>query len=357
MAVGNKAEQHHYSRQLILPGFGSEKQARLKASKVLVVGAGGLGCPALLYLAGAGVGTLGIVDGDAVALSNLHRQVLYTIDDLGVNKAQAAAQRLSRLNPHIHCKAYTTALTPNNALELLSEYDIIVDGTDNFATRYLINDACVMLDTPFVYGSVLKYEGQFCVFNYQGGPTYRCLFPEPPAPGAVPSCAEIGVLGVLPGLVGTWQATAVIKMVTGLGEVHSGMLMTWNIVDNTQHTLEIPVVPENKIIRQLSDYEAFCGEVSLTVPEITAAQLKAHLIHKAPFLLDVREAVEVEAFNIGGTHLPLNSLPNGLHTLPRDQEIVVVCQSGQRSKKAVRMLLKAGFATVKSLKGGLALWQ
>lgn len=357
MVVCNKAEQHHYSRQLILPGFGFEKQTRLKASKVLVVGAGGLGCPALLYLAGAGVGTLGIVDGDAVALSNLHRQVLYTTDNLGVNKAQAAAQRLSRLNPHIQCKVYMTALTPGNALELLSEYDIIVDGTDNFATRYLINDACVMLNKPFVYGSVLKYEGQFCVFNYQGGPTYRCLFPEPPAPGAVPSCAEIGVLGVLPGLVGTWQATAVIKMITGLGEVHSGILMTWNIVDNTQHTLEIPVVPENKTIRQLSDYEAFCGDVSPSVPEITAAQLKAHLTHEAPFLLDVREAREVEAFNIGGTHLPLNSLPNRLHTLPRDQEIVVVCQSGQRSRKAVYMLLEADFTQVKSLKGGLALWQ
>lgn len=354
--VFNKAEQQHYSRQLLLPGFGPEKQARLKAGKVLVVGAGGLGCPALLYLAGAGVGTLGIVDGDTVDQSNLHRQGLYTTDDLGANKAQAAAQHLRQHNPHIQYRVYDMALTPDNALAWLSNYDIIVDGTDNFATRYLINDACVILNKPFVYGSVLTYEGQFCVFNYQGGPTYRCLFPKPPLPGQVPSCAESGVLGVLPGLVGMWQATAVIKILTGLGEVHSGKLRTWNLLDHTQHTLEIPVVADNKTLCQLSDYKAFCGDPSPSIPEITIDTLKAQLMHEAPFLLDVREAAEVAAFSIGGIHLPLHSLPRHLHSLPRERDIVVVCQSGQRSKKAAHILLEAGFTRIKSLTGGLALW-
>lgn len=354
----NTAEQHHYSRQCILPGFGPEKQELLKAAKILVVGAGGLGCPALLYLAGAGVGTLGIMDGDVVEQSNLHRQVLYTMDNLKVNKAEAATQHLSKANPYIRITPYKEPLTASNALKVLSSYDVIIDGTDNFATRYLINDACVILGKPFVYGAIFQYEGQLSVFNYQGGPTYRCLFPTPPAFGEVPNCTETGVLGVVPGLIGTWQALEALKILTGLGQVRSGELLLINLLNNTQHTLNIPVVPENKALQELSDYQALCGEGAAIVPEITANTLKKlRSIHNNVLLLDVREPREVEAFTLGGVAIPLHQLPQRLEELPHDRDIVTVCQSGHRSKRAAQMLLKAGFTHVKSLKGGLVLWK
>ncbi|UII25101.1 molybdopterin-synthase adenylyltransferase MoeB [Fulvivirga maritima] len=350
----SKAEENQYSRQLILNGFGKEKQEALKAASVLVVGAGGLGCPALLYLAAAGVGTLGIIDGDVVEASNLHRQILYTHDDIGKNKAECAAKRLQANNPFIDVTVYKEALDKSNALEIITHYDLVIDGTDNFPTRYLINDACVILNRPFVYGAIAQFEGQVGVFNYKNGPTYRCLFPEPPLPGTVASCAEAGVIGVLPGLIGTYQAMEAIKMVTGIGQVRAGSLLVINTLENTQYTLKISLNAENKKIKQLSDYHWFCGEGE--VSEITVEQLKKKQLKDHFTIVDVREPHEVEAFNIGGLFIPLSELPDHYERIP-DQEIVVVCQSGVRSARAVTLLKESGFTTVYSLAGGLNVWK
>ncbi|MBL3655151.1 molybdopterin-synthase adenylyltransferase MoeB [Fulvivirga sediminis] len=350
----SKAEENQYSRQLILKGFGAEKQEALKAARVLVIGAGGLGCPALLYLAAAGVGTLGIIDGDVVEISNLHRQVLYTHDDIGENKAECAAKRLQANNPFIDVTVYKEALDNSNALEIITHYDLVIDGTDNFHTRYLINDACVILSRPFVYGAIAQFEGQVSVFNYKNGPTYRCLFPEPPLPGTVASCSEAGVIGVFPGLIGTYQAMEAIKMITGLGKVRAGSLLVINTLENTQYTLKISLNAANKNIIELSDYEWFCGVGQ--VPEMSVDEVKKKQLKDQFTLLDVREPHEVEAYNIGGLFIPLSELTDHYDRIP-DQEIVVVCQSGIRSARAVNILKQKGFTAVYSLAGGLNAWK
>ncbi|REE01784.1 molybdopterin-synthase adenylyltransferase MoeB [Marinoscillum furvescens] len=347
----SESEKAHYNRQMILPGWGAEKQQLLKDARVLVIGAGGLGCPALQYLAAAGVGTIGIVDGDRVAASNLHRQVLYTQEDIGEYKAEAAAKRLEANNPHVQFDIHTENLTTDNALELLPDYEVVIDGTDNFPTRYLINDACVLLDLPFVYGAITKFEGQVCVFNHAGGPTYRCLFPEPPAPGSVPSCAEIGVIGVLPGLIGTYQALEAIKLITGLGTVRSGELLMINTLDNTQMSISIALNPANRKLTELTDYEAFCG-VKASVPEISGEELQSKL-EAGAVLVDVREPGEVAAFNMGGMFIPLGQLEARLGELDPSKDTVVICQSGKRSAIGAQQLLDHGFARVWSVKGGI----
>ena len=353
------AETHRYSRHLLLPEIGALGQLKLKAAKVLVVGCGGLGCPVLQYLAAAGVGTLGLLDFDTVDESNLQRQVLYATADVGQPKALAAAARLGAQNPFIELVPHQLALTTTNALGLLAGYDLVVDCSDNFATRYLVNDACVVLGKPLVYGAIFKFDGQVSVFNYQHGPTYRCLYPEPPAPGEAPSCAEIGVLGVLPGLVGTLQATEVLKLLTGIGEVLSGRLLVIDALGMRFQTLRFRAVPAEQQRTALeADYAAFCGEAPPTAPpapEISAAELRAWQASGRPLqLLDVREPHEHAQRHIGGQLVPLGQLVGALAALPTDLPIVVHCASGVRSQRAARLLLEHGFREVYSLRNGLA---
>ncbi|AMJ67925.1 molybdopterin-synthase adenylyltransferase MoeB [Hymenobacter sp. PAMC 26628] len=353
------AETHRYSRHLLLPEIGVPGQLKLKAAKVLVVGCGGLGCPVLQYLAAAGVGTLGLLDFDTVDESNLQRQVLYATADVGRPKALAAAARLGAQNPFINLVPHQFALTTANALSLLAGYDLVVDCSDNFATRYLVNDACVVLGKPLVYGAIFKFDGQVSVFNYQNGPTYRCLYPEPPAPGEAPSCAEIGVLGVLPGLVGTLQATEVLKLLTGIGEVLSGRLLVIDALGMRFQTLRFRAVPAEQQRTTLeADYAAFCGEALPTAPpapEISAAELRAWQDSGRPLqLLDVREPHEHAQRHIGGRLVPLGQLAGALAELPADVPTVVHCASGVRSQRAARLLLEQGFREVYSLRNGLA---
>jgi len=353
------AETHRYSRHLLLPEIGASGQLKLKVAKVLVVGCGGLGCPVLQYLAAAGVGTLGLLDFDTVDESNLQRQVLYATADVGRPKALAAAARLGAQNPFIELVPHQFALTTANALGLLAGYDLVVDCSDNFATRYLVNDACVVLGKPLVYGAIFKFDGQVSVFNYQHGPTYRCLYPEPPAPGEAPSCAEIGVLGVLPGLVGTLQATEVLKLLTGIGEILSGRLLVIDALGMRFQTLRFRAVPAEQQRTALeADYAAFCGEAPPTTPsapEISAAELRAWQASGRPLqLLDVREPHEHAQRHIGGRLVPLGLLAGALATLPIDVPTVVHCASGVRSQRAARLLLEYGFREVYSLRNGLS---
>ena len=296
-----------YSRQTILPEFGEEGQAKLLSSSVLVVGAGGLGAPVLLYLAAAGVGRIGIVEGDAVDESNLQRQILYRTHHTGSAKAEVAFNELVALNPEISIQVFPDYLTKENALSILREFDLIVDGSDNFATRYLVNDACVILKKPFVYGAIYKFEGQVSVFNYQNGPTYRCLFPVPPDPSTVPNCSEIGVLGVLPGVIGTLQATEALKVLAGIGEVLSGTLLTYDALSMSFMKIKIPVVESNKQIQQLGDYDFSCD----VLPVVTFSDLEYWKQHQVNFMwLDVREISEYDNDNIGALNIPLSSLKN-----------------------------------------------
>ncbi|MFD1467642.1 molybdopterin-synthase adenylyltransferase MoeB [Hymenobacter caeli] len=353
------AETDRYSRHLLLPEIGTAGQLKLKAAKVLVIGCGGLGCPVLLYLAAAGVGTLGLLDFDTVAESNLQRQVLYATADVGRPKALAAAARLGAQNPFITLVPHQTALTTANALGLLAGYDVVVDCSDNFATRYLVNDACVVLGKPLVYGAIFKFDGQVAVFNYQNGPTYRCLYPEPPAPGEAPSCAEIGVLGVLPGLVGTLQAAEVLKILAGIGEVLSGRLLVIDALGMRFQTLRFRAVPAQQQRTALeADYAAFCGEAppaAPPAPEISAADLRAWQASGRPVqLLDVREPHEHARRHLGGRLVPLGQLAGALADLPADVPTVVHCASGARSQRAAQLLLAHGFREVYSLRGGLA---
>ena len=352
------ADRRRYDRHLRLPEIGPAGQERLKAARVLVVGCGGLGCPVLQYLAAAGVGTLGLLDHDTVAESNLQRQVLYATADVGRPKAEAAAEKLRAQNPLIAVQPLPVRLRAANALEILADYEVVVDCTDNFATRYLISDACVLLGKPLVFGAIFKFEGQLSVFNYQGGPTYRCLFPQPPAPGEAPSCDEIGVLGVLPGIVGTLQAAEAIKLITGIGAVLSGRLLVFDALDMQFRTLRFPAVPGNQQLTALTDYDAFCGDAPpAAVPEITTAELKRKLLAPAPLqLLDVREPHEHAARHIGGRLIPLAELPAALPTLDPAVPIVVHCASGQRSRRAAELLLNHGFTQVASLRNGLHDW-
>lgn len=349
----SQSEHSHYHRHLILPGFGLEAQEKLKSFSVLVVGAGGLGCPALMYLAAAGIGRIGIVDNDVVSESNLHRQVLFGISDIGKSKAETAAKRLQANNPHVIIKAIPELLSKENALTIIKEYDLVMDGSDNFATRYLVNDACIILNKPFVSGSIFTYEGQISVFNYKNGPTYRCLFPEPPSANEMPNCAEIGVLGVLPGVVGTIMATEAIKVTAGIGEPLSGKLLVYDALHMSFHTISFSGKPENKKIDSLGEYDLVC-ETS-TMPEISADELKEKMAKV--FLVDVRESHEHEAFNIGGKNFPLSKLEEHINNIPKDKTVVVHCQAGLRSRKAIELLQdKYQFTNLVNLKNGLKDW-
>jgi adenylyltransferase/sulfurtransferase len=364
-------EIQRYARHLILPDVGLEGQRRLKAARVLIVGAGGLGSPVALYLAAAGVGTIGVVDFDVVDVSNLQRQILHGTKDVGRSKLESARARLGDVNPHVRVETHETRLTSANALDIIGGYDIVVDGTDNFATRYLTNDACVLLGKPNVYGSILRFEGQASVFGLADGPCYRCLFPEPPPPGSVPSCAEGGVLGVLPGIVGTIQATETIKLILGIGDTLAGRLLLIDALSMQFRTVTLrkdPACPAcgTRTITALIDYDEFCGAPVADpvhdaddVIEITPRELAARLArHDDTFdLIDVREPGEWAIARIDGARLiPLAQIPASLPSLDKTREIVVMCRSGVRSADAARYMQRAGFARVKNLAGGILRW-
>jgi sulfur-carrier protein adenylyltransferase/sulfurtransferase len=366
----SKEEIQRYSRHLIMPEVGMDGQLKLANAKVLMIGAGGLGAPLGLYLAAAGVGRLGIVDFDVVDFTNLQRQITFTTSDVGKPKNEAAHDRLAALNPQIQIDTYNTRLTSDNALELFKDYDIIVDGTDNFPTRFLVNDACVLLGKPNVYGSIFRFEGQATVFNYPGGPCYRCLYPEPPPPGLVPSCAEGGVLGVLPGIIGSIQAMETIKLILGTGEPLVGRLLLFDALGMKFRELKLRKNPNcaicgpNRTINKLIDYEEFCGirgeeapAVTTGIPEITPTELKARLDRGDDlFILDVREPHEYQICNLNGKLIPLGDVPRRVNELDSSREIVVHCRSGKRSADAIEFLKTAGFKKLLNLKGGILAW-
>ncbi len=366
----SKEEVLRYSRHLIMPEVGLEGQLKLKRARVLLIGTGGLGAPLGLYLAAAGVGHLGLVDFDVVDFSNLQRQVTFSTGDVGKHKTAAAKARLSGLNPTIQIETFETRLTSENALELFRDFDIIVDGTDNFPTRFLVNDACLLLGKPNVYGSIFRFEGQATVFGYPGGPCYRCLYPEPPPPGLVPSCAEGGVLGVLPGIVGSIQAMETIKLILGTGEPLVGRLLLFDALGMRFRELKLrrnpacPVCGDHRTITKLIDYEEFCGirgeeapPMTDGIPEITAKDLKARQDRGDDiFVLDVREPHEYQICNLNGKLIPLGELPRRVNELDSSREMVVHCRSGKRSADAIQFLQKAGFKKLLNLKGGVLAW-
>ena len=361
-------ESLRYARHLILDGVGPAGQRRLKQSRVLVVGAGGLGSPVALYLAAAGVGTLGIADFDVVDVTNLQRQVIHGTADVGRPKLESARDRIGEINPHVAVEPHALRLTSANALEVVREYDVVVDGTDNFPTRYLLNDACVLTGKPNVYGSIFRFDGQASVLCTPDGPCYRCLYREPPPPGMVPSCAEGGVLGVLPGLVGTLQATEAIKLILGIGEPLVGRLLLVDALAAQQRTVKIrkdPTCPAcgTRELTALIDYEEFCGLKNPSpdespILEITPSELAAKISRKDDFIfLDVREPHEHAIAKIPGARLvPLALVGEAIPTFPRDRDIVVHCRSGARSAKAVRQLQSAGFTRVWNVAGGILRW-
>lgn len=351
-------EDIRYSRHYVLPGFGKEGQGRLKNGRVLVVGAGGLGSPVLFYLAAAGVGHIGIVDGDTVNLSNLQRQILFNTRDVGKEKATSAAGRLRNLNPDIFVKAIPMQVDSSNALDIMKEYDIIVDATDNFPTRYLLNDAAVLSGKPLVYGSIFRYEGQVAVFNYEGGPNYRDLYPTPPAPGTVPDCEEGGVLGVLAGIIGSYQANEVIKLLTGSRNTLAGKLL---IVDSQSLETSVINVPDRNAkagIKNLVDYDEFCGLRKNNMKEITVQELKKLMDEKADFqLIDVREPYEADICEIGGELIPQGDIPSNVDKISKDKQVIIHCRSGARSGNMVKWLeANHGFTNLYNLKGGILAW-
>ena len=367
----SKEELSRYDRHIIIPDFGFEGQKKLKAAKVLVIGSGGLGSPSLLYLAAAGVGTIGIIDFDVVDDSNLQRQVLFGVDEIGKPKVEAAKKRLESLNPHITIKVYNEQLTSKNALDIIKDYDVVADGTDNFPTRYLVNDACVLLDKPNVYGSIFQFEGQVSVFNYRDkngepGPNYRDLYPSPPPPGLVPSCAEGGVLGVLPGIIGSLQALEVIKVITGIGETLSGRFFIFDALNFETRIFKIkrnpanPLNGENPTIKALIDYEQFCGMKAVEKPikEITAKELYDLQVRGEDIqIIDVREPHEYEIANISGELIPLATVSANADKIDRNKKVIVHCKMGGRSAKAIRELEeKFGFRNLYNLKGGILGW-
>lgn len=367
-------EQQRYARHLILPEVGEVGQRKLKAARVLCVGLGGLGSPVALYLAAAGVGTLGLVDGDRVERTNLQRQVLHATPDVGTLKIDSARRKLEALNPAVKIETYPTMLRADHALELIADYDVVVDGTDNFATRYLVNDACVLVGKPNVYGSIFRFEGQASVFAHEDGPCYRCLYPEPPPPGMVPDCAEGGVLGVLPGLIGTIQATEAIKVILGLEGTLTGRLLIADALAMRFSTLtvrrnpECPVCGDNPTIHELIEYRELCGWMSHSpdekelqlkngIPQITVHELKRRREAQEPhLLLDVREPWEHAVANIGGHLMPQGEVAARLHELDREQEIVVHCHGGVRSQRIAELLRQNGFERVSNLAGGIHAW-
>jgi len=361
-----------YSRHLIMPEVGMEGQLKLKSAKVLLVGTGGLGAPLGLYLAAAGVGKLGIVDFDVVDLTNLHRQVIHGTKDVGRKKLDSAADRMHDINPNVEIVKHEVALTSENALQILADYDIVVDGTDNFPTRYLVNDACVILGKPNVYGSIFRFEGQATVFAYPGGPCYRCLYPEPPPPGLVPSCAEGGVLGILPGMIGIIQATEAVKLIIGIGEPLGGRLLLYDALAMRFRELklrknpECPACGDHPTITKLIDYQEFCGipqhepapAAEVKAGEIDPVEVKAKMDRGDNFLLlDVREPHEFQIARIPGSKLiPLGDLPKRLNELDSAVDIVAHCKSGVRSAKAINILRDAGFRKLKNMTGGILAW-
>ncbi len=364
-------EIRRYSRHLIMPEVAMEGQKKLKASSVLMIGAGGLGSPLGLYLAAAGVGRIGIVDFDVVDFSNLQRQIMHGTKDVGRSKLESARERLLDINPNIHVETYETQLTSENALELLRDYDVIVDGTDNFPTRYLVNDACVLLGKPNVYGSIFRFEGQASVFYAKEGPCYRCLYPEPPPPGLVPSCAEGGVLGILPGIVGTIQAAETIKLILGKGDPLIGRLLLFDALRMKFREVKLrknpdcPICGEQPAIRELIDYDQFCGVMPHPPAvagskeyEITPEELKQRLDRREDlFILDVRDPHEYQICRLpGSTLIPLRQLPARMHELDSAREIVVHCKTGGRSAEALNLLRQAGFRKIKHLVGGIDAW-
>jgi sulfur-carrier protein adenylyltransferase/sulfurtransferase len=362
-----RAEFERYSRQIVMPEIGPEGQEKLKVSSVLVAGAGGLGTPAAVFLAAAGVGRIGLVDFDTVQASNLHRQVLYSEEDLGKKKVEIAKSRLQRINPHTRVEAYDTKLDSTNALEILRDYDIVIDGTDNFPARYLLGDACVLLDKPDVYASVFRLDGQMTVFA-KSGPCYRCIYPEPPPPGTVPSCAEAGVLGVLPGIMGSLQAAEALKLILHIGESLIGRLLVLNATEMSFTEIKVgknpecPICGSNPSIHELQDYEAFCGtdsNVGPSVPEVTPILLKRMLDEGMEVeLVDVREPFEYQICHLEGSKLvPLGQLHARVGDLSKSKTVVVYCHHGRRSANAVSYLTSEGFRDVRNLRGGIAAWR
>ena len=377
-------ERTRYSRHLLLPEFGEQGQERLKQASVLVIGAGGLGSPTLLYLASSGVGTIGIIDFDTVDPTNLHRQVIYNAEDVGRQKVEAARDNLLRLNPSVHIQVFPDRLTSENAIDLISRFDLVLDGTDNFATRYLVNDACVLTGTPNVYASIFRYDGQVSVFCTENGPCYRCIFPEPPPPGSVPSCAEGGVLGVLPGLLGTLQAPEAVKWLSGIGQSLVGRMLIVDALDMSFKTLKMQRDPECVVcgdrptLKELIDYDVFCGASPATnsseqnsestlnsmffgpsVPSITVLELVEKQRSEEEFLLlDVRQPEELSIADIGGTLIPMDELgPRFDEVAPfKNKDVVVMCRTGARSAMVVQWLQQQGFERVYNLDGGIAAW-
>jgi adenylyltransferase/sulfurtransferase len=359
-----------YSRHLIMPEVALNGQKKLKAAKVLTVGTGGLGSPLALYLAAAGVGTIGIVDFDVVDESNLQRQIIHGTSDVGRPKVESAHDKIKDINPNVEVRVHEEALASENALEIFRDYDVIVDGTDNFPTRYLVNDACVLLGKPNVYGSIFRFEGQASVFWAEAGPCYRCLYPAPPPPGLVPSCAEGGVLGILPGAIGVVQATETVKLILGIGEPLVGRLMLYDALGMSFREMKLrkdpncPICGENPTVTELIDYEEFCGtpqanaaEEKNGVPEITVQELKRKMDSGGGLnVLDVREPHEYEVANIGAKLVPLGELPQRLAELGRDENFAIHCKTGGRSAKAVKLLHDAGFQHVYNVKGGITAW-
>src|SRR5580700_906929 len=369
-ATLTKEEILRYSRHLIIPEVGIEGQQKLKAAKVLLIGAGGLGAPLGLYLSAAGVGRIGLVDFDVVDFTNLQRQVIHSTADVGRNKIDSAAEKMKGINPNVTIVKHEVALSSENALDILKDYDIVVDGTDNFPTRYLVNDACVLLGKPNVYGSIFRFEGQATVFAYEGGPCYRCLYPEPPPPGLVPSCAEGGVLGILPGTIGLIQATETVKLILGIGEPLVGRLLLYDALAMRFRELklrrnpECPVCGDHPTIHELIDYQQFCGipnqphEPVAVEGDIDPTEVKAKMDRGDQFvLIDVREPHEYQICSIPNAKLiPLGDLPKRVNELDSADEIVAHCKSGMRSAKAVDFLKQAGFRKVRNMKGGILAW-
>ena len=359
-----------YSRHLIMPEVALDGQKKLKAAKVLTVGTGGLGSPLALYLAAAGIGTIGIVDFDVVDESNLQRQIIHGTSDVGRPKVESARDKIKDINPNVEVMVHEEALTSENALEIFADYDVIVDGTDNFPTRYLVNDACVLLGKPNVYGSIFRFEGQASVFWAEEGPCYRCLYPEPPPPGLVPSCAEGGVLGILPGAIGVVQATEAVKLILGIGEPLIGRLMLYDALGMSFREMKLrkdpgcPICGENPTVTELIDYEEFCGIPQANavaqengVPEITVKELKQKMDDGEDInVLDVREPHEYEVANIGVKLIPLGELPRRLAEFDQNEDFAIHCKTGGRSAKAVKLLQDAGFGNAYNVKGGINAW-
>jgi adenylyltransferase/sulfurtransferase len=361
-----------YARHLILPEVGMEGQQKLKAARVLCVGTGGLGSPLAFYLTAAGIGTLGLVDFDVVDSSNLQRQIIHSTKDIGRKKLDSAAEKLNALNPSVRIVKHETMLTSANALEILKDYDIVADGTDNFPTRYLVNDACVLLGKPNVYGSIFRFEGQASVFTTEQGPCYRCLYPEPPPPGLVPSCAEGGVLGIMPGIIGVIQATEVIKLILGKGESLIGRLLLVDALTMKFRELKLhknpqcPICGSNPTVTRLIDYQHFCGIVPETpaekamkngIPQLAVKELKRRIdAGEDVYILDVREPYEYRIAQIGGKLIPQNDVPNRLSEIDRNREVIVQCRSGVRSQQVAEFLKQHGYPRVVNLAGGILAW-